>query len=139
MKFCKACGQTKRFIFFHKDAKSKDGLLGICKLCNISRVKKYRLKNIEKIRAYDRQRAPTHTHSAEFVQKYNKEQSHKRRAKWAVENAIRCGKLVRPKKCQKCKKQQRIYGHHEDYSKQLSVWWLCQPCHMKRHRELRCR
>ena len=43
--------------------------------------------------------------------------------------AIRIGKLVRPSSCEKCKRVGLTHAHHSDYSKPLSVMWLCPICH----------
>jgi len=56
----------------------------------------------------------------------------KRKAQWAVTNAIRDGKLVR-EPCLVCKKE-FAEGHHEDYSKPLEVMWLCKSCHYWWHK-----
>ena len=32
---------------------------------------------------------------------------------------------------------ERVEMHHEDYSRPLDVVWLCRPCHLERHREMR--
>lgn len=57
----------------------------------------------------------------------NKEMA-RRALKWAV----KCGKLIRPKVCQKCLRGDRkIHAHHEDYDKPLDVLWVCPPCHGK--------
>lgn len=39
--------------------------------------------------------------------------------------------------CYDCdKKTKKTFGHHHDYSKPLSVVWLCLECHGKRHWKL---
>lgn len=58
---------------------------------------------------------------------------HKHRARALVSAAVRSGKLERPKNCQKCDKKQRTQAHHDDYSKPLSVRWLCKACHSDFH------
>jgi hypothetical protein len=58
----------------------------------------------------------------------------KRRAHEAVKAAIRSGVLTRrPCKCG----NKRSHAHHDDYSKPLVVLWLCAPCHVLRHKQLR--
>ena len=51
----------------------------------------------------------------------------------AVAEAVRTGRLVRPKKCEGCGGTGRIEGHHADYSEPLVVIWYCQPCHRAEH------
>ena len=48
--------------------------------------------------------------------------------------AIREGTLIKPSQCQICGKEDKIHGHHFDYSKPLKVIWVCQPCHSDIHR-----
>lgn len=51
-------------------------------------------------------------------------------------------KAIRPiSRCEDCNRTESeigvsgapIVGHHEDYSRPLFVYWLCQDCHMERH------
>lgn len=55
--------------------------------------------------------------------------------------AIKDGILVRPDCCEDCDlPEKNIAGHHDDYTKPLSVRWLCRVCHGKQHvKELRLR
>lgn len=55
----------------------------------------------------------------------------KDRARSAVKNALRAGKLV-PQPCETCGND-KSEAHHEDYSKPLSVTWLCRLHHAERH------
>ncbi len=57
----------------------------------------------------------------------------RRAAHISLGNALRAGKVIRPKECQDCGTVARIQGHHDDYSKPLDVRWLCVPCHTKAH------
>lgn len=45
--------------------------------------------------------------------------------------AVRTGKLKR-EPCVKCRAIS-VHGHHYDYSKPLSVIWLCATCHQREH------
>lgn len=54
----------------------------------------------------------------------------------AVTRALLYGELVRPDACSRCSQNKRLVAHHEDYSKQLEVVWLCYRCHRQRHREI---
>ena len=61
----------------------------------------------------------------------------KRRARVALGNAIRDGRLVKPGRCSKCHEavlSQRLHAHHRDYSKPLEVEWICSRCHGREHR-----
>jgi predicted DNA-binding protein YlxM (UPF0122 family) len=59
-----------------------------------------------------------------------------------LEAEIKAGRVVPPKKCQRCGDggifkdgRTKIQAHHPDYGKPLEVMWLCQPCHHKWHKE----
>lgn len=54
----------------------------------------------------------------------------RRRARYALNHAIRDGKIIK-KTCEKCGNE-KSEAHHEDYNKPLEVVWLC----FKHHREL---
>lgn len=60
-----------------------------------------------------------------------------RKAHWAVDNAVRSGKLVRPEHCQGCGSLCKPEAHHHNgYEKEhwLDVVWLCDICHAKADR-----
>lgn len=59
----------------------------------------------------------------------------KRRAHWAVDNALRSGRLVRPDECGRCFTSCKPEASHTDYSKPLDVEWLCSPCHRDKDRK----
>lgn len=53
-----------------------------------------------------------------------------RHARQAVQTAIKSGRMVKPKTCERCSKGRRpIQAHHSDYTKRLEVQWLCRKCH----------
>lgn len=57
------------------------------------------------------------------------------KARSAVAIAVENGTLQRAGYCSQCGSQRKIQGHHEDYSQPLVVEWLCQHCHVVRHRQ----
>lgn len=63
------------------------------------------------------------------------------RARRAVTEAIKAGKIKRPLYCSECREGVRhgrpIEAHHPDYSKPLDVVFLCRSCHIAEHRRLR--
>jgi len=72
---------------------------------------------------------------AQLAREYEDRYPEKRRAHVAVCNAVRRGRLIKPTSCVDCGKEAtRIEAHHADYSKRLDVAWLCQQCHITRHR-----
>lgn len=143
---CKRCGQTKSVSEFHRHAAEPTGYRTICKECRKPQSLIYRLSNLDKIREYDRKRgslehrkervrANSHKYSS-GANEWRLANPQKARAHNAVSNAIREGRLVRPEYCESCGETGEIQAHHEDYTKQLDVNWLCVCCHSKRHKVL---
>ena len=58
----------------------------------------------------------------------------KKRAHWALKDAVKVGKIVRPSVCSRCGSEGPIHAHHPDYSKPLEVEFICSSCHGKQHR-----
>ena len=56
-------------------------------------------------------------------------------ARRKLHKAIKLGKIER-RPCEICKNI-KSHGHHNDYSKPLSVIWLCHKHHMTLHKELK--
>ena len=121
-----------------------------CKECIKAGVRRNRAKNIEYYREYDSNRAML-PHRVEMRKIYSQTDAGKEahakacrkerannpqayKAKTAVNNAVRDGRLDKPDSCSVCgDKHDWIHGHHDDYSKPLDVRWLCPPCHKEAH------
>ena len=69
--------------------------------------------------------------SVKWNKTYKDKYPDKQKAKTAVANAIRLGKLKRLP-CSQCSNV-KSQAHHSDYTKPLEVVWLCQQCHTKQH------
>ena len=121
--------KVKSEFYKHKDM--KDGLLNYCKECVKKRVSVYRLKNITKIRAYDRSRG--NRQGAMYVKDYRKRNPHKCKAHGILFRSLRAGKIIKPDHCSSCGTCGSVVAHHDDYSKPLEVTWLCYACHAKLH------
>lgn len=153
-KKCKDCKKTKLIKEFYKHSRMADGYLNKCKDCKRGHTKDYRKNNHEKVLAYDRQRslqperkAAINAARKNYIEKnidavrntkreWAERNKEKRKAQNAVCNAVRDGKITKPECCEVCGKRKKLQGHHEDYSRPLSVIWLCAVCHGFRHREL---
>ena len=114
-----------------------DGHLNKCKECNKKDVSEHRIKNIERIRKYDRIRSKNFERmkiASEISTAWR--QTDKRRMKChnAVTRAIKKGTLIRMP-CVRCSSEKSL-AHHENYDEPLNVMWLCQPCHKQRHKEI---
>ncbi len=56
----------------------------------------------------------------------------KTRARNSLKNAVRLGK-IKKQPCEICG-ETKVDAHHEDYSKQFAVKWLCRKHHSELHR-----
>ena len=136
-KECFKCKTVKPLEEFYKHPQMPDGHVNKCKECNKNDVTANRNKNIERFRAYDRERAKNPDRrqaNLEINRAWRAEDTRRQVAHIAVANGIRDGSLVRIP-CIRCGEQKSL-AHHEDYDKPLDVMWLCQPCHKQRHKEL---
>lgn len=138
---------------FYKHKQMADGYLNKCKDCAKNDASKHRSENLERIREYDRSR-PNRTERAKKQaiyrslgkgkevalksnQKYRNENPLRYKANTAISNAIRDGRIIRPRECSKCGEGCKPHGHHDDYNKTLEVRWLCVKCHNEFHKNAR--
>ncbi len=115
-----------------------DGHLNKCKNCTKSDANKHRLDNLEKVRAYDRERGknPERIKTNIIINRaWRNEDKRRSNAHNKVSRAIKSGLLTK-QPCIRCGEQKSL-AHHEDYDKPLEIMWLCQPCHKQRHKELK--
>ena len=134
MKECFKCKAVKPLTEFYKHKAMADGHLNKCKDCTKKDVGEHREKNIEKIRAYDRERGKHKDRiqaQAQITKAWREEDKRRTRAHSAVARAVRSGRLIR-KPCESCNNPNSV-AHHDDYSKPLAVRWLCQACHKQHH------
>jgi len=149
MKKCFKCNEMKPLNQFYKHNKMADGHLGKCIDCTKKDVREHREKNIDRVRAYDRERGML-PHRVLARKKYRKTAEGKlairngaknyrlhHPLKYAsvtiLNNAVRDKKIVKPNKCSLCGSSGKIHGHHDDYYKPLEVIWVCPMCHKKIH------
>ena len=130
-KSCFKCGEVKPLAEFYKNPKMGDGHVNKCKECNKRDVTENRKKNIEHYRAYDIERGNRQT--PEYHVEYRSKKPNGYKAKNAVSNAVRDGKMTRGVLCQFCGTYGPLHAHHRDYDKTLDVQWLCVPCHKQWH------
>ena len=153
-KTCKDCQVNKKLDSFYTHNQTADGYLNKCKDCVKSRINKYRWKNIDKIREYDRNRPNALERSREYNRRikedidryiqiknwkrdWDKKNKQKKDAHKLVSVALKKGELIKPDFCSVCANSERIEGHHDDYSKPLEVRWLCHICHRQYHKNER--
>jgi len=137
---CKECGKTDAEVDFYNSIRT------YCKEHWRDRVKSNRRANIEKYREYDRIRANLpHRVEARFEyqqtdafarshgianRKYRNKHPDRAAARYAVNNAIRDGKIS-PLPCLIC--GEKAEAHHPDYSDPLFPVWLCPSHHRQAH------
>ena len=137
MKRCFKCKEEKELSGFYIHKQMADDHLGKCKDCAKKDATDHRNKNIEKFRAYDRQRGKLPhriKRNVEYTRRYRKDNPLRYAANRLLRYAVKTVKIIKPRICSVCQKEKRIMGHHEDYCKPLDVIWLCQICHKKLHK-----
>lgn len=152
-KLCVTCGSSVGPLplsQFYKHKEMSDGHLNKCKSCFKAKVRAYAAANPEKIRKLTREKKRRSkykilakrwvrrniTRSREIKNNWASRNREKRKAHGVVRNAIRGGRLRRPKRCDSCQKVRKVHAHHDDYSKPLEVKWLCAECHgITRHKD----
>ena len=136
-KKCFKCEVVKPLSKFYKHVGMLDGHANKCIECTKFDVRAHREKNIERSRAYDRERSKRPERIEKSIA-YNRwwRRNDRRRLKChnAVARAIKNGTLIRSP-CEVCGNNLSV-AHHDDYDFPLIVRWLCQPCHVKLHKGL---
>jgi len=152
MKTCNQCGVVKDCLDFHKRSDAPDGFRHACKVCVCASSKAWYKANPEQKaatnkvwqqanpekraadnKAYrqanpERHAANTKADRLRYPEKY--------KARSAVRNAIRDGRLTRPNECSSCNVSCKPEGHHDNYDEPLNVRWLCKACHTAHHNQL---
>lgn len=146
---CKVCGVTSDAAEFYAGVNNR------CKECHKRAVRENRTANVERYRAYDAKRFQEDPrvlkrHKAYQKTEAGKEAALRARKKWINQkpearaahiilgNAVRDGRIEKPKECSECggfPKRRNLHAHHEDYAFPLSVIWLCAQCHHEKHKD----
>ena len=132
-KICRDCEEELPIENFYVATKKTQVRRSWCKVCYNKKQALRRRSDPEK----DRVRTRRNRQKIErrlYMLEYNRseEQKAKIRARSAVSNAIRDGKLTRLP-CEVCSSTDRIEAHHEDHSKPLEIKWLCKKHHWIAH------
>lgn len=155
VKTCFRCGAEKPTSEFYQHKAMADGFLGKCKECTKADARAHRGANLERVKAYDRERGNL-PHRVEARRDYAKTEAYRRShksslekyrsqhpdrasARYALGNAVRDGKVWVAPCCMTpgCMSTQRVQGHHTAYDYPLGVDWLCERCHKAVHRQHR--
>lgn len=144
MKPCKHCDELKPQTEFYASNRST------CKECVKKQVRANREENISYYRSYDRlryrenddrkenSRKCSNSAAGMAARKRSKEKMkehhpEKAKARNAVSNGLRDGKIKRAETCYFCTETDKLQAHHADYNRPLDVHWLCPACHGKLH------
>jgi len=133
-KNCFKCQRLLPLSEFYTHPRMTDGHLGKCKACTKADVKRNYRRNHEHFRQYEKARFKTESrkqYRKRLLSEFRTREPQKYRARVAVGNAIRGGKLKR-QPCEVCG-DKRSEAHHEDYSQPLNVRWLCKRHHDQVH------
>lgn len=132
-KSCFKCGATKPLDAFYAHPGMADGRIGKCKECNKKDVRENYAARRAQYHAYEARRNALEsrkTQLAESTRRARAAHPDKYRARTALNNAVRDGRVIKaPCQCG-CLE---VEGHHHDYSKPLDVEWLCFRCHRAEH------
>jgi hypothetical protein len=135
---CPTCNSWIAEAEFYKDNRTANGLKSQCKSCHIQcsiesrdpinarrlsreHMRRARLTNVEKFRIRDRLAARKRDKKSPAIV-----------ARQLLNIAVRSGRITAPTKCEECGGRHKLSAHHNDYTKPLSVEWLCYECHGKR-------
>jgi hypothetical protein len=99
-----------------------------------AKYRKYYIKNRERVRASSREKFRKLSYKLKERARLHRYTA-KRKARRLLRSAIDQGQIKRPSKCSRCGRRGPVHGHHADYSKPLSVEWLCTLCHGEIHRK----
>ena len=132
-KKCFKCGVEKPIEEFYKHPQMADGHLGKCKACTKNDVSTNYRENVEHYVQYEQKRSKTQKRklsALDYQRKRRQNHPDKYKARLAISNAIRDGKL-KPQLCEIC--GETAEAHHDDYSKPFDVRWLCFKHHLEVH------
>lgn len=146
-KKCKKCDETKTLDMFFTHPQCRQGVRPDCKTCATKRSEAWRKANPEKYNTYHRkvklQYYYEHKNNPQAYEKlratnnrattsWQDRNPEKKRAHELVARAIKKGALSRLP-CSVCG-EEKVEGHHNDYSKPLEVVWFCRAHHAEFHR-----
>lgn len=135
---CMDCGVSKPHAEFYPHPSMAAGTLNRCKPCFRRAAQATRARNREYYLQFDRARyVRSKDQRVAILRSGVAKHPERKRARMALQNAVRRGDVLKPEFCDDCGQQfarAAIHGHHEDYTRPLDVAWVCARCHGKRHR-----
>lgn len=135
-KICLKCQQRKPLSDFYRHPHMADGHVNKCKFCTKIDVLVNRAKRSDYYIAYDRKRGQRPERKDAYRRKriaYRLRHPERTAVYCKVYRAKKAGVLIPPIRCPGCGEEHQIHAHHEDYSRPLSVTWICARCHHEHH------
>jgi hypothetical protein len=130
-RLCNFCHLTKSVSEFYPYQRFE------CKECVKKRVSNYLKTPQGKLNEKNRRESVNRKEWRKpYMLKWKKENPLKYNANKDLHNAVKMGKVIKPKICTipGCFNTKQIEGHHPDYTKPLEVIWLCEYHHRLIHR-----
>lgn len=138
-KKCIKCYIEKPASEFYKQARMKDGLFNMCKVCEYARQMSYRerteYQSRKKYESWHEKTPERKRQQRDIAKRMMEKYPEKQKARSMVSQAVKKGILKR-EPCQVCNKE-KSEGHHPDYSKPLEVMWLCKKHHVEEHSKIK--
>jgi len=131
---CFKCKEEKSLDEFYKHSEMTNGHLGKCKECTKKDVRENYRKTSQQLAVYDKLRNSNPERRSRRIERQRelrKTNPQKYRARRAVWVTIKNGTMTK-QPCEICG-EVRAEAHHDDYSKQLEVKWLCYAHHLEVH------
>ena len=133
-KSCSKCGEVKPLEDFHVKKRATCGRTPRCKTCTAEDKLVYRGNQV--VSDSTRARKEKKDYPDKVRARKNRwahANREKKSAHMRVYLAIKSGLVLKPDTCSRCKTPGDLEGHHEDYSRPLTVEWLCRTCHARVH------
>lgn len=125
-KWCNKCKDYKPIGEFYEHPEMAGGRLNKCKTCAKKDSRENYRSNLDRCRKYEKTRVRPPGYSTRASRLHRQKNPEKYKARTAVNNALRDGRLKKePCRCGEVK----VQAHHDDYSKPLDVRWVCRRCH----------
>jgi hypothetical protein len=139
-KRCTYCGRVLPLERFSPCRNGRYGRYSRCKRCHAQITRTRRRRDPARVRkSHQAWRRRNKEVAAAAARRWKRKHPERHRAHEMVRAALTCGVLVRPDRCEGCRRKARVVAHHSDYARPLDVEWLCRACHGRRHVDLRLR
>lgn len=129
-KCCSRCGKVKAISEFHKTGGSR--IHSWCKSCSkAERRRRYLLRKQTELSMNAKWRKSHRPLMRKYGREYAQRSLFQNAARVQVRLALKYGRLKR-NPCEVCGNK-KVEAHHDDYTKQLNVRWLCKNHHEEVH------